>query len=120
MSIHAGELLHIGGRNVIDRIQSAGLGDVRVPTEVIREVGNREVVDKVPGDPDFTFTLETLDVSTELEAWLTGSVGTGTGSGAGPGAADPDGTAYSWLDCSYVNILSPWKRAQSLGSGTVE
>jgi hypothetical protein len=40
----------------------------------------------VPGDPDFTFTLESFDVSTELEAWLTGAVG-GTGSAAAPGAA---------------------------------
>ena len=118
MSVHAGSILHLGANNVIDRIQSAGLGDVRVPIEVIREVGNREVVDKVPGDPDFTFTLESLDVSTELEAWLTGKQGTGTGSGQAPGFNDPDGTAYSWLDCKYVNVVSPWKDPLT-GSGGV-
>jgi hypothetical protein len=58
MSVHAGDILHVGGNNVIDRIQSAGLGDVNLPIETIREVGNREVVDKVTGEPDFTFTLE--------------------------------------------------------------
>jgi hypothetical protein len=47
MSVHAGDILTVGGNNVIDRIQSAGLGDVRLPIETIREVGNREVVDKV-------------------------------------------------------------------------
>jgi hypothetical protein len=62
MSVHAGEILHLGSQTVIDRIQSAGLGDVRLPIETIREVGNREVVDKVPGEPDFTFTMESLDV----------------------------------------------------------
>ena len=68
MSIRAGSIIHVGGNNVIDRIQSAGLGDVRVPTEVIREVGNREVVDKIQTEADFTFTLESFDTSTELEA----------------------------------------------------
>jgi hypothetical protein len=72
MSVHAGTILHVGGNNVIDRIQSAGLGDVRVPTDVVREVGNSAIVDKVPTEPSFTFTLESLDVSAELEAFITG------------------------------------------------
>jgi hypothetical protein len=117
MSVHAGTIIHVGGNNVIDRIQSAGLGDVNVPTDVIREVGNELVVDKVPGDPDFTFTMESFDVSTEWEAFLTGEVG-GTGSAAAPGASDPDGTVYRWTDMGFVNIPSPWKDPQT-GSGGV-
>lgn len=121
MSIRAGSIIHVGGNNVIDRIQSAGLGDVRVPTEVIREVGNREVVDKIQTEADFTFTLESFDTSTELEAWLTGKRGTSlTGSANGPGAADPDGTSYDWLDCKFVNITSPWKDPDTGSAGTVE
>lgn len=118
MSIHAGSVIHVAGNNVVDRIQSAGLGDVRVPTDLIREVGNREVVDKVPQDPDFTFTMESFDVSTELEAFLTGKVG-GVGSGAAPGATDPDGTTYDWLDCKHVNIASPWKNPGTGSAGVV-
>ena len=68
MSVHAGSILTVGGNNVIDRIQSAGLGDVRLPVETIREVGNRLVVDKVPTEPDFTFTMESWDVSTDMMA----------------------------------------------------
>lgn len=121
MSIRAGSIIHVGGNNVIDRIQSAGLGDVRVPTEVIREVGNREVVDKIQTEADFTFTLESFDTSTELEAWLTGKRGTSlTGSANGPGAADADGTSYDWLDCKFVNITSPWKDPDTGSAGTVE
>lgn len=121
MSIRAGSIIHVGGNNVIDRIQSAGLGDVRVPTEVIREVGNREVVDKIQTEADFTFTLESFDTSTELEAWLTGQRGTSlTGSANGAGAADPDGTSYDWLDCKFVNITSPWKDPDTGSAGTVE
>jgi hypothetical protein len=119
MSVHAGNILHVGGNNVIDRIQSAGLGDVRVPTEVIREVGNTEVVDKIPGDADFTFTLSSFDVSTEIEAFLQGRIG-GAGSAAAPGATDPDGTVYDWARCQFVNIPSPWKDPTTGSAGVVE
>lgn len=119
MSVHAGSILHLAGQNVIDRIQSAGLGDVRLPIETIREVGNREVVDKVPGEPDFTFTLESLNVSVELMAWLTGATGSAA-SASSPGASDANGTEYSWLDCGFVNICSPWKDPDTASAGTVE
>src|SRR4051794_28554613 len=120
MSVHAGEILHLGSQTVIDRIQSAGLGDVRLPIETIREVGNREVVDKVPGEPDFTFTMESLDVSTDLMAFLTGRPVTGSGSAIAPGAADPAHTSYDWLDCQFVNIVSPWKNPATGSAGVVE
>lgn len=123
MSVHAGSILHVGGNNVIDRIQSAGLGDVRLPMETIREVGNREVVDKVPGDPDFSFTVESLNTTTEMMAWLTGKWGASgaTASAAAPGAADPVGTSYDWLDAQKaLNITSPWKDPSTGSAGTVE
>lgn len=120
MSVHAGSILHLAGSNVIDRIQSAGLGDARVPVETIRELGNREVVDKVPGEPDFTFNLDGLNVSTEVMAWLTGASASGAASGAYPGSSDPSGTEYDWLDCQFVNIPSPWKDPDTGASGTVE
>lgn len=121
MSVHAGEILHVGGNNVIDRIQSAGLGDVNLPIETIREVGNREVVDKIPGEPDFTFTLESFDVSTDTMAWLTGAAPGTSGTSAGaPGEGDAEGTEYDWLDCVFVNIPSPWKDPAAGSAGTVE
>lgn len=122
MSVHAGSILNVGGNNVIDRIQSAGLGDVRLPMETIREVGNRQVVDKVPGDPDFTFTLESLNTSTEVMAWLTGGWGASgvTASAGAPGANDPVGTVYDWLDCGFVNIASPWKDPSTGSAGVIE
>jgi hypothetical protein len=122
MSIPAGSLLHVGGKNVIDRLQSAGLGDVNLPVETIRETGNREVVDKVVGEPDFTFSMESYDCSTEPMAWLTGKVGGGAGSAEAPGASDPDGTAYSWLDAAgkCLNIISPWADATTGSAGVIE
>src|SRR4051812_13971966 len=119
MSVHAGSILTVGGNNVIDRIQSAGLGDVNVPVETIREVGNRLVVDKIPGEPDYTFTMETLDVSTDVMAWLCGKVGA-LASGSAPGASDPAGTAYAWSDTQYVNVVSPWKDPIAGSAGTIQ
>ena len=119
MSIRAGSILHVGGQNVIDRIQQAGLGNVNLPMETIREVGNREVVDKIVGEPDFTFGIQSLNVSTELMAFLTGHSGS-QASGSGPGSGDPEGTEYNWLDCGFVNIASPWKDPVSGSAGVVE
>lgn len=118
MSVHAGSILTVGGNNVIDRIQSAGLGDVRVPIETIREVGNRLVVDKVPGEPDFTFTMESLDVSTDMMALLTGKVGA-QDPASPPGGADPAGTEYKWDDCGPINIASPWKDPATGAAGNI-
>lgn len=120
MSIRAGSILHLSGNNVIDRIQQAGLGNVNLPIETIREVGNREVVDKIPQEPDFTFTMQDLDVSTDIMAWLTGAAPGGSGSAAAPGASDPEGTQYNWLDCIMVNIPSPWKDPTTGSAGVVE
>lgn len=117
MSVHAGQILLVGGLNILDRVQRAGLGNAKVPVDTVREVGNTKVVDKVPTEPDFNFTLETFDVTTELEAFLQGKVGTGSGPTQGPGATDPDGTEYKWSNCQFVNIQSPWKN--SLASGGV-
>lgn len=120
MSIRAGSILHLSGNNVIDRIQQAGLGNVNLPIETIREVGNREVVDKIPQEPDFTFTMQDLDVSTDIMAWLTGAAPGGSASAAAPGASDPNGTRYDFLDCVMVNIPSPWKDPTTGSAGVVE
>lgn len=119
MSVHAGTIVTVAGNNVVDRIQSAGLGDVRVPVDTIREVGNELVVDKVTQEPDFTFTMESLDVSTDLMAWLTGKVGS-VASASAPGSSDPTGTEYKWEDCTrFLNIVSPWKDHATGSAGTV-
>lgn len=113
MAIRAGQILHLGGDNVvIDRLQSAGLGDINIGSDVIRETGNPNNVDKVLQDPDFTFTMESLDVSTEIEALLAGSM---TG-----GAALPDGTMWRFSDLSCMHIASPWKDESTGSAGVID
>jgi hypothetical protein len=119
MSVHAGSILTVAGNNVMDRIQSAGLGDATIPIETIREVGNQLVVDKIPGEPDFTFSMESMDVSTDVMAWLTGKVGAQAEPAGAPGAADPVGTEYKWENVGYVNVASPWKDPIDDASGNI-
>ncbi len=121
MAVKSSSIVHVAGTSVINRIQSATLnGDV--PLETVREVGNREVVEKVPGDLDSTWNVESWDVSTEFEAWLSGvEPGAGVGSASAPGFDDPDGTEYEFLDMAgrFVNIPAPWKIDKTGATGTV-
>jgi hypothetical protein len=118
MSIRAGSIVTVAGRNVVDRLQSAGLGDARIPIETVREIGNDLVVDKVPGEADFTFSMESWDVSTDLLAFLHGKIGNQVANQP-PGYADAAGTGYNWEDCQFVNITSPWKRNVGSAGGNI-
>lgn len=118
MSIRAGSIVTVAGRNVVDRLQSAGLGDARIPIETIREIGNDLVVDKVPGDADFTFSMESWDVTTDLMAFLHGKIGNQLVTEP-PGFADATGTEYRWEDCQFVNLTSPWKGNVGSAGGNI-
>jgi hypothetical protein len=113
MAVRAGQILHLGGdQTVIDRLQSAGLGDINIGVDQIRETGNPGTVDKVQQDPDFTFSMESFDVSTEIEALLAGEVD--------GGSALPIGTAWRFSDLKCIHITSPWKDEASGSAGTID
>lgn len=72
MAIKGGQIIHAGnGTVVIDRVQTGGPGQVNIPTEKINELGNYKSVATVRDTPDLTFSLESLDVSPEVELLLT-------------------------------------------------
>lgn len=119
MAIKAGTILNVAGRTVLQRLQTAGLGNVTIPIDTVREIGNDLVVDQVPQEPEFTFAMESLAVDCEIEAILHGRVSTGILPGQAAGKADPDGTEYKWETSQYINVLSPWKDPQSFSSGNV-
>jgi len=74
MAIKAGNIVHVGNETVvIDRIQTAGPGNLNIPTEKIYELGNYQSVATIRDVPDLSFTMDSYDVSTEIEALLTGS-----------------------------------------------
>lgn len=120
MSILAGSIIHAAGRTVINRIQAAGLGAVNIPINTVHEVGNMFIVDKIVQEPEFTFTMESLDTSTELEALLHGKISPSTASASATGESDPEGTGYDWSEIQPINIISPWKDPATGSGGVVQ
>lgn len=102
MAIKAGQILHDVHGFVIDRIQTAGVGNINIPEERVKELGNYETVATVRDIPDLSFDVESLDVSTEMEALITG--------------VDPssviEGQEFDFLDSIPIDIISPFKSAQ--------
>jgi len=103
VSIKAGQVIHSSDGYVINRIQSAGPGSINVPEEKIYEVGNVQSVGTVRDIPDLSFDLESLAVSSEFEALLTG--------------IDPTTiSAQQMFDLATarpLDILSPYKGSMS-------
>jgi hypothetical protein len=123
MAIKAGQILHVANQFVVDRLQTAGPGDLNIPTEKINELGNVKSVATVRNQPDLTFTLDALDVSTEIEAILCGKNGDGqtadTAADLPAKTADPfsvdgtGGTKYQLEKYYPVDIVSPLKSSMS-------
>lgn len=100
MATRAGQVLHTVNGFVIDRIQTAGPGNLNIPQEKVYELGNYKSVGIVRDVPDLSFSLDCLNVDTEVEALLCGSTDPGS---------DVDGTEYDLSLAKPLNILSPWK-----------
>lgn len=99
MAIKAGQILHDIHGFVIDRIQTAGVSNVNIPETKIYELGNFQTVATIRDIPDLSFSMDSLDVSCEIEAIMTG--------------VDPTTiTAHQQFDFSNsipVDINSPFK-----------
>jgi hypothetical protein len=100
MAIKAGQILHVANQFVVDRIQTGGAGQLNIPQEKVYELGNYRSVGIVRDVPDLTFSLECLDVDTEVEALLTGSTNP---------FADAASTKYQLALNKPIDIISPWK-----------
>lgn len=118
MSIPAGHIITVGGLNVIDRLQDAGLQNPKVPTEVVRETGNDLVVAKILTEADFTFQMTSWDVSCDMMALLTGKVGDIV-QNHGPAHEDAAGTTYKWENCKEINLACPWARDTGSEGGDI-
>jgi hypothetical protein len=103
MAIRAGQILHDAEGFVIDRIQTAGVGNVNIPEEKIYELGNFLSVGTVRDIPDLSFDVESLDVSTEIEALLTQFT---------PDTASAN-TEFDFADAHPIDIISPFKSANN-------
>lgn len=99
----AGDLLHVANQILVDRIQTAGPGQLNIPTEKIYELGNYNSVATIRDIPDLTFAMESLDVSAEIEAMLLGR----------DFAADVAGQAYTIANSLPLDIISEFKRGKT-------
>jgi hypothetical protein len=94
--------LHVGNGFVVDRIQTGGAGNLNIPEEQVFELGNYQSVATVRDIPDLSFDLESLDVSTEIEALLT--------------AQDPadiaEGDQILFTSAVPMDVISPFKSAK--------
>lgn len=104
MSIKAGQILHAANGFLVDRIQTGGAGNLNIPKESIYELGNFKTVAIVRDIPDLSFDLETFDVSTEIEALVTG--------------VDPTtvvaGQEFNFDNAKPLDVISPFKAGNNL------
>lgn len=98
MAIKGGQILHVSGGFVIDRIQTGGVSGINVNEDRIEELGNVEAVGTIRDIPDLTFELESYDTTTELESLLTGGIND-----------EATGTEFNLASFVPINVLSPFK-----------
>lgn len=104
MAIRSGQFLHDANGFVVDRIQTGGVSNLNIPEEKIYELGNYQTVATVRDIPDLSFDLESVDVSTEIEALLLGEDPT----------AVVAGDEFDFNLSKPIDIISPFKSAQGL------
>lgn len=99
MAIKSGQFLHVANSYLIDRIQTAGAGNLNIPEERIYELGNYQTVGLIRDTPDLSFDLESLDPTVEIEAILMN--------------LDPTavlaGDEIDFADCVPIDIVAPFK-----------
>src|SRR6478735_2388949 len=101
MAVKGGQIIHVANDQVLlDRLQTAGPGNVNIPRETIYELGNFRSVAQVSGIPDLSFSLESFDVTTEMEAFL---------------LRKPVATTHSYdlAAAKYTNLKSAFKPGQN-------
>jgi hypothetical protein len=96
----AGQILHVANQFVIDRIQTGGVSSLNIPEEKIYETGNYLTVATVRDIPDLTFSIESLDVSTEIESLILNRDPT----------AAVEGDEFDFADSVPLDVVSPFKR----------
>ncbi len=79
MSVKGGDLIHAGNQVLLDRVQTAGPGNLNIPTEKIYELGNYQAVGTILDIPDLSFPMESFDASAEFEAMLVGKTTSAAG-----------------------------------------
>lgn len=110
MAVRAGQILFDIDGFVIDRIQTGGVNSLNIQSTKVSEVGDFQTVGIVRDIPDLSFQLNSLDVSTDIESMMCNTVPTSVVAGTG---ASPSGTALSFLNTRPIDVVSPFRAAQT-------
>ena len=110
MAVRAGQILFDIDGFVIDRIQTGGVNNLNINSEKISEVGDFQTVGIVRDIPDLSFEIQSLDVSTDIEALMCGTTPPAVTGGTG---ASPTGTPLSFLNTFPVDVTSPFRAANA-------
>jgi len=70
MALKGGSMIFTGRNVLMERLASAGPGTINIPSEKIYEVGNYESLATIFDKPEITFTAESIDCTTSMEAML--------------------------------------------------
>lgn len=102
MSVRGGQILTQAGKYVLDRVQTAGPGDLNITRDKVYELGNYNSIGTTTGIPEISFDLESFDTTTEFEAVLVGEDPTTFSSTPGSNSID-------FREAVPVDIISPIK-----------
>lgn len=100
MAVKSSAIIHDVRGFVIDRIQTGGVSSLNIPEEKIYETGNYQTVATVRDIPDLQFDINSLDVSTEMEALIVGKAGN----------ALTSGQSVDFASAIPMDVISPFKR----------
>lgn len=99
MAMKAGSIIHTGQGLLLERLQNAGPGTVNINSEKIYELGNYQSVATIRDIPDLTFSMESFDVTTDIESILVDRP-----------AEDP--TPINLASARLLNVLTQFKPGQ--------
>jgi hypothetical protein len=110
MAVRAGQILFDVDGFVIDRIQTGGVNSLNIQSQIVSEVGDFHTVGIVRDIPDLSFEIQSLDVSTDIEALVCGTTPPSVVAGTG---ATPTGTQLDFLNTQPMDVVSPFRAAEN-------
>lgn len=99
MSIRSGQITTVAGGFVLDRLQTVGPSSLKIPQEVISEVGDPQTVAVIRDTPDLGFDMESFDMSCQEEAVICG---------LNPNTLSAN-QAFNFTNALPLDVVSPFK-----------
>lgn len=109
MAIKAGRIITQGNNVLIERLQTAGVNNLNINAEKIKETGNDLAVATVFDTPDLSFTLDSYDMSVATEALLAGE----------DYSSLSGGEVFKFTEAQPIDITQPYKSASLTSFDTV-